>query len=113
MTSSSEKGELLHHPVSDVGGSEGGPVTVGDHVLEPWEKRCHATLECLDWRGVMSTEEKRRGVEDLGQLISEQLSYYEKWVVSATNHLLEHGYITQDQLSSKIDEVRARYRAKE
>jgi hypothetical protein len=101
----------LPHPVNDLGGLPGEPIVTAEHELAPWEKRCHATLECLNWRGVMSMEEKRRAVEDLGQAISDGLTYYQKWALAAAHQLLEKGLITQDELAGKMDEVRARERA--
>ena len=109
-TSAEEKAGLLHREVSDMGGQPGEPVPIVDHALAPWERQCHATLECLAWRGVMSTEEKRRGAEDLGMTIYAKLTYYEKWIMSATNHLLEHGHITQDQLATRVETIRLRDR---
>jgi hypothetical protein len=108
MLTNDEKAGVLHREVSDIGGTSGPPVDLFERELEPWEKRCHATLECLAWRGVMSTETKRRGAEDMGRAIYADLTYYEKWIMSATNHLLEHGFVTQDQIAAKTEEVRRR-----
>jgi hypothetical protein len=108
MPSSDEKYRLLHHEVSDIGGTPALPLTIADHDLEPWEKRTHATLECLAWREVMSTEAKRRSVEDMGQTIYGGLTYYEKWITAAARFLMEHGYFTQDELAKRMDAVRAR-----
>ena len=95
-------------PVSDIGGLPAEPMTISDHDLQPWEKRTHATLECLAWRGVIGTEEKRRAIEDLGQSIYATLTYYEKWILAASHQLIEKGLITQDELAAKMDEVRGR-----
>jgi hypothetical protein len=108
MLTQAEKAAVLHRQVSDMGGLPAPPLEIVDHELAPWEKRCHATLECLAWRKVMSTEAKRRGVEDMGSGIYADLTYYEKWIMSATNHLLEHGHITQDELAAKVEEIRIR-----
>lgn len=83
------------------------PMSITDHELAPWEKRCHATLECLAWRKVISTEEKRRAIEDMGQSIYGSLTYYEKWALAAAHQLVEKGLITQDQLDAKRDEIRS------
>jgi hypothetical protein len=48
--------------------------TENDHVLEPWEKRCHALADVLDYHKIISTEEKRRSVEALGATMISQLS---------------------------------------
>jgi hypothetical protein len=99
---------MLPHPINDFGGLPAGPIEITEHELAPWEKRCHATLECMYWRKVMSMEEKRRGIEDLGQTLYAELPYYQKWALAAANTLLNKGLITQDELNSKVDEVRAR-----
>ena len=97
------------HPVNDFGGRAADPLEIAEHDLAPWEKRCHATLECLYWRQVMSMEEKRRAIEDLGQSIYADLTYYQKWALAAATRLMDKGYFTQDELADKMDEVRARY----
>jgi Nitrile hydratase beta subunit len=104
-----ERSALLFHPVNDLGGGNGLPLNLAEHKLLPWEKRCHALLETFNARGVISMEEKRRGVEDLGQTIYAALTYYEKWVMSATQILLTKGHITADELAAKLAEVRARF----
>jgi hypothetical protein len=98
----------LPQPPNDFGGLPGDPMVLTEHELAPWEKRTHALLECLYWRGVVSMEEKRRGVEDLGQTLYAGLPYYEKWAVVAASRLMDKGLITQDELATKMDEVRAR-----
>lgn len=101
----------LPQPVNDVGGLPGPPIVITEHALAPWEKRTHATLECLYWRQVMSQEEKRRAIEDLGQTVNAGLTYYQKWALAAAQHLMDKGLITQDELAAKMDEVRARMAA--
>jgi thiocyanate hydrolase subunit beta len=103
----------LPQPVNDFGGKPAEPVVIVEHELAPWEKRTHAMLECLYWRQVMSMEEKRKAIEDLGQTIYASLTYYQKWAVAAANHLMDKGLITQDELAAKMDEVRARIAAEQ
>jgi len=104
-----ERSTHLFHPVNDLAGAQGMPIAMTDHVLLPWEKRCHALLETFNARGVISMEEKRRGVEDMGQTIYAALTYYEKWAMCATNVLLTKGHITADELAAKLAEVRTRF----
>jgi hypothetical protein len=101
----------LPQPVNDFGGRPGPPMVIAEHDLAPWEKRCHATLEVLNWRQVMSQEEKRRTIEDLGQTLNGELTYYQKWALAAAQHLMAKGLITQDELAGKMEEVRARMAA--
>jgi hypothetical protein len=108
MIKTDERSAHLYHPVNDVAGAEAPPIRIADHVLLPWEKRCHALLETFNARGVISTEEKRRGVEDMGQTIYAALTYYEKWAMCAANTLMNKGHITADELAARVHEVRAR-----
>ena len=95
----------LYHPVNDLAGGLAAPIAITDHALLPWEKRCHALLETFNARGVITMEEKRRGVEDMGQTIYAALTYYEKWVMCAANLLMTKGHITSDELADKVAEV--------
>ena len=53
--------QLLKRLPNDIGGLDAGPVERVDHELEPWEKRCHALADVLDFHKIINTEEKRRG----------------------------------------------------
>jgi len=98
-----------HH---DMGGLEAGPVEQTDHVHEPWEKRTDAILRLLTGKNasVMTVDELRRGIEDLGPGIYDELSYYERWISSITNILIEKGVITIEELGKEMEEVQARWR---
>lgn len=111
VVSQSTENQNFPHPVNDFGGLPAGPMVFTEHELSPWEKRCHATLECLYWREVMSQEEKRRTIEDLGQTLYAGLGYYQKWALSVATCLMNKGLLTQDELAAKTDEVRARLEA--
>ena len=87
----------------------GGRIERIEHELEPWEKRCHALADVLDFHKIINTEEKRRGVEALGSELIGRLSYYERWIVSFANILFEKSILTPDQLARKMDEVAARH----
>ncbi len=102
-------GERLPQPVNDFGGLPAEPMVIEEHELAPWEKRCHATLECLNWREAMSMEEKRRAIEDLGQTIYAGFTYYQKWALAVATRLMDKELITQDELANKTAEVRARF----
>lgn len=52
----------------------------------------------------------RRGVEDLGSEMVGKLTYYERWILSAINVLMEKRIITPDQITRKVTEVEERYR---
>jgi Nitrile hydratase beta subunit len=104
-----EKSDLVVRPPHDMGGrTPGGPLTRDDHEMTPFEKTCHALLNVLDAHKLVNTEEKRRGVEDLGGQIISSLTYYERWAVSASKVLIEKGLITSEELGDMMIEVRRR-----
>ena len=96
---------------NDIGGAEAGPVDRSEHELLPWEKRCHALADVLDFKKIINTEEKRRGVEALGAEIVGKLSYYERWIVAFANILFQKRILTPEELARKMDEVDARLAA--
>ena len=100
---------LVRKLPNDIGGDAAGPIKRVDHELEPWEKRCHALADVLDFHKIINTEEKRRGVEALGSEMVSKLSYYERWIVAFANILFQKGILTPEELARKMDEVKARW----
>lgn len=103
--------ETVERLPNDIGGVGAGPIAWSDHPLAPWEKRCHALADVLDFRKILNTEEKRRGVEALGAEQVAKLSYYERWIVAFANILFQKGLLTPTELALKMDEVRSRFAA--
>jgi hypothetical protein len=99
-----------HH---DMGGAQAGPIERAEHEPAPWEKRVDAILRLLSdqKRRVMRVDELRRGIEGLGPGAYDELSYYERWMASITEILLEKGVIGVDELGRRMDEVEARFKA--
>lgn len=99
---------LLKRLPNDIGGLPAEALKRVDHELEPWEKRCHALADVLDFHKIISTEEKRRGVEALGSEMVAQLSYYERWIAAFANILFQKGILTPEDLARKMGEVAGR-----
>jgi hypothetical protein len=100
-----------HH---DIGGLDAGPVERGEHAHAAWENKIDAILRLLahpDRGPLVRIDELRRGIEEMGPGVYDELSYYERWIGSITNLLLEKGVITVDELGEKIETVRARHDA--
>jgi hypothetical protein len=104
-----QKENLLKHLPTELGGLEAGPLERVDHELEPWEKRCHALADVLDFHKIINTEEKRRGVESLGAEMVSKLTYYERWITTFAFILFQKGILTPDEVAQKMAEVEARY----
>ena len=106
----SETKHLLNRLPNDIGGLPADPIQRTDHELEPWEKRCHALADVLDFHKIINTEEKRRGVEALGAEMAGKLTYYERWIAAFANILFQKGILTPSELARKMDEVSARWK---
>jgi hypothetical protein len=101
--------QLVRRLPNDIGGDAAGPIERVEHELAPWEKRCHALADVLDFHKIINTEEKRRGVEALGSEMVAKLGYYERWVVAFANILFQKGILSPEELARKMDDVRARW----
>jgi hypothetical protein len=93
---------------NDLGGTSNDPIKQVDHELRAWEKHCHGLADVLDYRKIISTEEKRRGVESLGAELVGKLTYYERWAVAFSNLLFQKGILTPMELALKMQEVESR-----
>jgi len=100
--------KLVNRLPNDVGGLPADAIQRVDHELEPWEKRCHALADVLDFHKLINTEEKRCGVEALGAEMVAKLSYYERWIVAFANILFHKGILTPTELALKMKEVESR-----
>ncbi len=103
--------DLVRRLPNDIGGLAADRVIPVDHELEPWEKRCHALADVLDFHKIINTEEKRRGVEALGSEMIGKLSYYERWIVAFANILFQKGVLTPEDLALRMQDVEARLSA--
>ena len=101
--------DLVRRLPNDIGGVPAGQIDRTEHELHPWEKRCHALADVLDFHKLINTEEKRRGVEALGSEVIGKLTYYERWIVAFANILFQKGILTPADLARKMEEVEARW----
>ncbi|WP_119458842.1 SH3-like domain-containing protein [Rhodospirillaceae bacterium SYSU D60014] len=94
--------------IHDLGGLPDGPIDRSEHDYALWEKRIDAMMVLLGAKGVLRVDERRRAIEGLGAEAYGRLSYYEKWLASATTLLIEKGVFTVDELGRKMAEIEAR-----
>jgi hypothetical protein len=92
---------------NDIGGQPADAIQRVEHELAPWEKRCHALADVLDFEKIINTEEKRCGVEALGSEMINKLTYYERWIVAFSNILFRKGILTPTELAVKMQEIEA------
>ncbi|MGI9381611.1 MAG: hypothetical protein ACR2PO_00530 [Methyloligellaceae bacterium] len=97
----------------DMGGLEAGPVDMHEHDHEPWEKQVDAIMRLVSdkKRRIMTVDELRRAIEDLGPGAYEEMSYYERWIASVTENLLEKGVITVEELGRAMEDAKRQWQA--
>ena len=93
-----------HH---DMGGLDSGAVDRDEHDKAPWEKRVDALRALLEQRKIICVDELRRGIEELGADTYDRYGYYERWMASMTNLLLEKKIIGVSELGTRMAEIEA------
>jgi hypothetical protein len=99
--------ERSHH---DMGGLPAGKVEPTEHDYPDWERRVDAMVQLLRGGGRITVDELRKNIEGLPPEAYDQLSYYEKWISSLTQTLIQRGVITTEELGRKMQEVEKRKR---
>jgi hypothetical protein len=92
----------------DVGGLEDGPIDKSTHELAFWEKQIDGLRGVIGAKGIVSSHENRRTVEQLGHDAYETLTYYERWTASLQRQMIDKGILTQDEIDAKVAQVRQR-----
>jgi hypothetical protein len=99
--------ERSHH---DMGGLPAGKVERTEHDYPEWERRVDAMVQLLRGGGKITVDELRKNIEGLPPQAYDQLSYYEKWISSLTQTLIQRGVITTEELGRKMGDVERRGR---
>jgi hypothetical protein len=93
---------MNYRGIHDMGGLPAGTVQPTEHDYALWEKRVDALLVLLSKKGHVTVDELRRNIETLGAEAYDKMSYYERWIYSITQTLIQRGIITIDELGSAI-----------
>jgi len=97
------------HRWHDMGGRPAGRCERDEHEYQTWEKRVDALMVLLSYKcKAMTVDELRRYIEELGPGVYDDLGYYERWMHSLTQAMLQRGMITVDELAAKMGELEAR-----
>ena len=78
-----------------------------EHDYESWEKRVDALMMLLSAkeRRLLNVDELRRNIESLGPDAYERMGYYERWMHSICQTLIQRGVISIDELGRKMAEI--------
>lgn len=95
----------------DVGGEPDAPRQFELKQYEQWELNTYVTCEVLGWRGIWTSEERRRIQNvDIGRTMYLGLPYYGRWLLAAARILVDKGHVSLGELIERVNEVRERYR---
>ncbi|MDA1309479.1 MAG: nitrile hydratase subunit beta [Proteobacteria bacterium] len=95
-----------HH---DMGGLDAGEIDRDEHDYALWEKRVDAMMMLLTNKlQIMTVDQLRKGIEGLPPDAYERMSYYERWIASVANTLLDAGVISADELGARMAAIEAR-----
>jgi hypothetical protein len=101
--------ERSHH---DMGGLPAGKVEPTEHDYSEWERRVDALMMLLSGiKGgtkLMTVDELRKNIEALPPDAYERMGYYERWVTSITQIMIQRGVISTDELGRKMEEIQKR-----
>lgn len=92
----------------DMGGDPAGAINRDEHDYALWEKRVDALMVIASNKGYFTVDGLRRVLEDMGPEAFETMTYYERWIHSVTQNLMEAGVFTPSELGDKMAEIAAR-----
>ncbi len=92
-----------------MGGLEAGAIDQEAHDYALWERRVDALMMLLSGpRRIMTVDQLRKGIEALPPDAYDSMTYYERWIASLTNALLDAGVLTTEELGARMARVSAR-----
>ena len=100
--------EMLGRGHHDLGGRPAGKVERDEHDYELWERRIDAMAVLLGSKKLLTVDQRRKNIEMLPPEMYDSLSYYERWLMSLAQSLIERGLITSEELAKKMHAVGAR-----
>jgi nitrile hydratase len=78
------------------------PFNTDEHALADWEVVSDALSQALGRKGIRTTDESRRAMEDMPADEYLSLSYYERWVKGTEVLLTEKGILSKQEIDRKM-----------
>lgn len=101
--------ERSHH---DMGGLPAGKVKRSEHAYDDWEMRVDAMMMLLTgvsgMKKRMTVDELRKNIEALPPADYDKMGYYDRWITSITQTMIQRGVVTTDELARKMAAVEKR-----
>lgn len=91
----------------DLGGLSDGAIEKNGHDFAYWEKQIDSIMRLVSdkERGVLTVDELRRNVEELGPDVYKSLSYYERWILALSDIFLQKGVFSVDEMGQKMSDI--------
>lgn len=80
------------------------PIDMNDHEVMDWEVRANAIRQVLGQKGLMRSDELRRGIENIEPNKYETLGYFERWAESMESLMVEKGILTREEIDQKMSD---------
>jgi nitrile hydratase len=81
------------------------PLNTDEHALADWEVVSDALSQALGRKGIRTTDESRRAMEDMPADEYLSLSYYERWVKGTEVLLTEKGILSKQEIDRKMADL--------
>jgi hypothetical protein len=96
------------HAMHDLGGTEAGAFKPTEHEPSDFDRRVDALVNLLAAKnvGLITPDERRRGIEELSHGEYHSLTYYQRWLSGVTNMLVEKGHLSRDEINLRIRSLR-------
>jgi hypothetical protein len=95
-----------------MGGLPAGKVRKTEHAYDDWQLRVDALMMLLTgvtgMKKRMTVDELRKNIESLPPADYDKMGYYDRWVISLTQTMIQRGVITTDELAKKMEQVQKR-----
>jgi hypothetical protein len=92
-----------------MGGLKAGRVKRSEHPYDAWQLRVDAMMMLLvgvvGGKKRMSVDELRKNIESLPPADYDRMGYYDRWVISLTQTMIQRGVISTDELAKKMVDV--------
>jgi hypothetical protein len=92
----------------DMGGEDAGEIDTIDQGMNFWQRQANALRAAAIGNNVVVLDELRRKAEELGDDYA-RLAYFEKTTTALRNLLVEKDILGEDELTAKMNEIRARF----
>lgn len=92
-----------HHDMGGVPRFLCEEIDIEPHQLTAFDREVDALRQVLALKGLMTTDELRRGIEEIPEEEYLRLSYYQKWIRSITATLIRRGVLDEAEIAARLE----------